>query len=84
MSTMSAAMPAVAAMPMTRPAGWSRSTISPSKSATATKTSTPLPASAQLTPTTGASVLNWIAWVACSVKFQASHPLSVPTAAAMR
>jgi hypothetical protein len=72
MSTTSAAMPAVAAMPMTRPAGWSRSTISPSKSATATKTSTPLQTSCQLTSAPGASTSNPLAWVACGVKFQAN------------
>src|SRR5215211_3217192 len=84
MSTTKAVMPAVAAIPMTRPAGWSRSTISPSKSATATKTSTPLPASCQLARTTGASTSNPEAWVTWSVKFQANHPVAVPRAAAMR
>jgi hypothetical protein len=62
----------MAAMAMTRDAGWCRSIHKPSTSATTTKVRTPLPASAQLILTMGASVSKFDECVACRVPRQPS------------
>ena len=81
-STTAAVTPATAAAATTRPAA-SRRCSSASTATVTTNAATPLPASAQLSPIAGASVLKPLAWVTLSVKFQLSHPPKVvrPTTA---
>src|SRR6266511_2545938 len=80
MSTMAATSPAVAAAPTTRLAGSWRAVRVSAAAATA-KASTPLPASAQLSAISGASVLKLRAWVASRVRFQAMNPAVVASPA---
>src|SRR6266511_987010 len=80
MSTMAATRPAVAAAPTTRLAGSWRA-VGVSTAAAKAKASTPLPASAQLSAISGASVLNPRAWVASRVRFQAMNPAVVASPA---
>src|SRR6266511_4641880 len=80
MSTMAATRPAMAAAPTTRLAGSWRA-VWVSTAAAMAKASTPLPASAQLSAISGASVLNPRAWVASRVRFQAMNPAVVASPA---
>ncbi len=80
MSTRAATAAANAAVATTRPAN-SRRLVTARAAAATTKANTPLPESAQLSPTTGASVLNPAARVALSVRFQAMKPAVVASPA---